>query len=142
MIYYSLSSLSFPSTVCQFLFSKHLNAINYSHVMLISVIFITKFFQSEYLSVINYLSSMVNSGYQGNFKFLNFFYKRILHAPKAQKRKQATFLTLDVFYVYKNTAFLFFVCLFAFCSLENLLIKKNKEVWNCLDTLNSPYYSI
>ena len=125
MIYYSLSSLSFPSTACQFLFSKHLNAINYSHVMLISVIFITKFFQSECLSVINYLSSMVNSGYQGNFKF---FYKRILHAPKAQKCKQATFLTLDVFYAHKNAAFLFFVCLFAFCSLENLLIKKNKEV--------------
>ena len=128
MIYYSLSSLSFPSTVCQFLFSKHRDAINYSHVMLISVIFITTFFQSEYLSVINYLSSMVNSGYQGNFKFLYFFYKRILHAPKAQKRKQATFLTLDVFYAHKNAAFLFFVCLFAFCSLENLLIKKNEEV--------------
>ena len=112
MIYYSLSSLSFPSTVCQFLFSKHLNAINYSHVMLISAIFITAFFQSEYLSVINYLSSMVNSGYQGNFKFLYFFYKRILHAPKAQKRKQATFLTLDVFMRIKMLPFYFlFACL-------------------------------
>ena len=54
--------------------------------MLISVVFITNFFQSEYLSVINYLSSMVNSGYQGNFKLLYFFYKKI---SQAQKHKNA-----------------------------------------------------
>ena len=39
-----------------------------------SVVFTTNFFQSEYLSVVSYLSSMVNGGYQGNFKLVYFFF--------------------------------------------------------------------
>ena len=67
---------------------------------------------------------MVNWGYQGNSKLLYFFYKKILHAQKAQKRKQVIFLPLDVFNGHKNAAFLFFIWLFAFFLLENLLVKK------------------
>ena len=64
---------------------------------------------------------MVNWGYQGNSKLLYFFYKKISHA---QKRKQVIFLPLDVFNEHKNAAFLFFIWLFAFFLLENLLVKK------------------
>ena len=78
MICYSLSSVSFPSTVCQFLFSKYLNAIDYSHTMLISDVFITNFFQSEYLSVVNYLSGMVNEGIKAISNFFTSFMKTYL----------------------------------------------------------------
>ena len=67
---YNLSSISFPEyrlwfimIYRQFLFPKYLNVIYHLYAMLISVIFITSFFQSKYLSVINYLSSIVKWGY-------------------------------------------------------------------------------
>ena len=45
--------------IYQSFFLKYLNAINYLYVMLIIVIFSIKFFQFEYLSAINFLSSIV-----------------------------------------------------------------------------------
>ena len=60
--------------------------------MLMSVVFTTNFFQSEYLSVVSYLSSMVNGGYQGNFKLVYFFLvvvaTRRFRANKMQTIKQ------------------------------------------------------
>ena len=44
--------------------------------MLFGVMFSTSFFQSEYLSVINYLSSIVKWGNQDNFKHFFFFFWR------------------------------------------------------------------
>ena len=51
--------------------------------MLISIIFSTSFFQTEYLSVINYLSSIVKWDYQDNFKPVYFFLKE--KVSRAQK---------------------------------------------------------
>ena len=55
----------------------------------------------------------MNWGYQGNCKLLYFFYKKISHTQKEQKRKQVIFFPLDVFYGHKNAAFLFLIWLFA-----------------------------
>ena len=58
--------------------------------MLISVVFITNFFQSEYLSVVSYLSSMVNGGYQGNFKLVYFFLVVVVATRRFRANKTQT----------------------------------------------------
>ena len=71
---------------------------------------------------------MVNWGYRDNFKLFNFlFHKKISQAQEAQKRKQATFLPLDVFMRIKMLPFCFFVCLFAFCLLKIFFFKKTEK---------------
>ena len=99
-----------------------------------------------------HVSSIVNWGYQDNFRpVYYFFYEKILNAKKAPKRKTSDFHPFRSFYAQKTVVFVVFcslifvllvyVCLWVFLYARNLFVKKkNKQVWNCLDSLNSLYY--
>ena len=67
-----------------------------------------------------HVSSIVNWGYQDNFKpiylFIYFFDKKTLHAQKAQKRKTNNFDPLKSLCAHKKLlSLLFSVSLFLFC---------------------------
>ena len=88
-----------------------------------------------------HVSSIVNEviGTISSLFIIFFFYGKILSAKKPPKSKLMIFTFLEVFACTKNCClyclvFAFFVLLVGFC-LWRVFRKKNKQAWNCPDSL-------
>ena len=102
-------------------------------------------------TIMCYISSIVNWGYRDNFKPVYFFCKKNLSIQKPPKFKTNGFHPLTSFCVCKNCCLCCFLfAYFCFCwlmfafecfrTLKIFLLKKSKQAWNCLNSLNSLYY--